>query len=76
MSPLRTKGDIEVKGQGPTKVITVCSTPLKSYDPDKLRSEEADEAEGEANTNVCQYITSSFFGNMMQSLINKPSCFI
>ena len=40
--------DIEVKGQGPTKVITVCSTPLKSYDPDKLRSEEADEAEGEA----------------------------
>jgi hypothetical protein len=28
--------------------LFVCSTPLKSYDPDKLRSEEADEAEGEA----------------------------
>ena len=52
--------DIEVKGQGPTKVITVCDTSSyghaltyqisltylerqKSYGPDKLRWEEAEE---------------------------------
>ena len=52
--------DVEVKGQGPTKVITVCDTPpyghaptyqisltylerQKSYGPDKLRWEEAEE---------------------------------
>jgi hypothetical protein len=54
--------DLEVKGQGLTKVITVCDTPpyghaptyqisltylerQKSYDPDKLRWEEAEAEE-------------------------------
>jgi hypothetical protein len=54
--------DLEVKDQGPTKVITVRDTPphghaptyqisltylekQKSYDPDKLRREETEEAE-------------------------------
>jgi hypothetical protein len=52
--------DLEVKGQGPTKVITVCDIPpyghaptyqikltylerQKSYGPDKLRREEAEQ---------------------------------
>ena len=52
--------DLEVKGQGPTKVIMACDTPpyghaptyqisltylerQKSYGPDKLRWEEAEE---------------------------------
>ena len=53
--------DLEVKGQGPTKVIMVRDTPpyghartyqlsltyLESYGPDKLRWEEAEEAEEE-----------------------------
>ena len=56
--------DFEVKGQGPTKVITVRDTPpyghaptyqisltylerQKSYGPDKLRWEEAEETEAE-----------------------------
>ena len=56
--------DLEVKGQGPTKVITVHDTPpyghaptyqisltylerQKCYGPDKLRWEEAEEAEAE-----------------------------
>ena len=65
MSPLKKQlFDLEVKGQGPTKVITVRDTPpyghaptctyqisltylekQKSYDPDKLRWEEAEAAE-------------------------------
>jgi hypothetical protein len=67
--------DLEVKGQGPTKVITVRNTPpyghastyqisltymylerQKSYGPDKLRWEEAEEAEAEEknqNKTIC-----------------------
>jgi hypothetical protein len=61
--------DLEVKGQGPTKVITVCDTPpyghaptyqisltylerQKSYGPDKLRWEEAEEAEVEVEEKI------------------------
>ena len=57
--------DLEVKGQGSTKVITIHDTPpyglahtyqisltylerQKSYGPDKLRREKAEEAEAEA----------------------------
>ena len=61
MSPLKKQlFELEVKGQGPTKVITVCDTPpyghattyqisltylerQKSYGPDKLCWEEAEE---------------------------------
>jgi hypothetical protein len=59
--------DLEVKGQGPTKVITVHDTPpyghaptyqisltylerQKCYGPDKLRWEEAEEAEEKNQT--------------------------
>ena len=63
MSPLKKQlFDLEVTGQGPTKVITVRDTlpyghaptyqisltyleRQKSYDPDKLRWEEAEEEE-------------------------------
>ena len=61
----RTRKYLEVKGQGPTKVITVRDTPpyshaptyqisltylerQKSYGPDKLHWEEAEEKEEEA----------------------------
>ena len=62
--------DIEVKGQGPTKVITVRDTPpyghaptyeisltylerQKSYGPDKLRWEEAEEVEEKIRLKQC-----------------------
>jgi hypothetical protein len=65
--------DLEVKGQGPTKVIAIHDTPpyglahtyqisltylerQKGYGPDKLRWEEAEEAEAEANFTVVQKI--------------------
>ena len=70
--------DLEVKGQGLTKVNTVCDTPpyghaptyqiqltylerQKSYGPDKLRWEEAEEAEEQNQTKtIC---LSSFEGD-------------
>ena len=69
--------DIEVKGQGPTKVITACDTPpyghaptyqisltylerQKSYGPDKLcweeAEEEAEEVEAEEKIRLKQYV--------------------
>ena len=67
--------DLEVKGQGPTNVITVRDTPpychaptyqisltylerQKSYGPDKLRWEEAEEeAEAEEKIRLKQYVS-------------------
>ena len=66
--------DLEVKGQGPTKVITVRDIPpyghaptyqisltylerQKSYGPDKLRWEEAEEAEAEEQIRLKQYVS-------------------
>ena len=66
--------DLEVKGQGPTKVNTVCDTlpyghaptyqisltyleRQKSYGPDKLRWEEAEEAEVEEKIRLKQYVS-------------------
>jgi hypothetical protein len=65
---------LEVKGQGPTKVITVRDTPpyrhaptyqisltylerQKSYGPDKLRWEEAEEVEAEEKIRLKQYVS-------------------
>ena len=66
--------DLEVKGQGPTKVIMVRDTPpyghaptyqlsltylerQKSYGPDKLRWEEAEEEEEEEKIRLKQYVS-------------------
>ena len=66
--------DLEVKGQGPTKVITVRDTPpynhahtyqisstylerQKSYGPDKLRWEEAEEEAAEEKIRLKQYVS-------------------
>ena len=68
--------DVEVKGQGPMKIITVCDTlpyghaptyqiyltyleRQKSYGPDKLGWEEAEEteAEGEEKIRLKQYVS-------------------
>ena len=71
--------DLEVKRQGPTKVITVRDTPpyghahtyqisltylerQKSYGPDKLRWEEAEEAEAEEKNQTKTICLPSFEG--------------
>jgi hypothetical protein len=71
--------DLEVKGQGPTKVLTVHNTPpyghaptyqisltylerQKSYGPDKLRWEEAEEAEEEEKNHTKTICLPSFEG--------------
>ena len=66
--------DLEVKGQGSMKVITVRDTPpyghaptyqisltylerQKSYGPDKLRCDEAEEAKAEEKIRLKQYVS-------------------
>jgi hypothetical protein len=66
--------DLEINGQGPTKVITVRDTPpyghaptyqisltylerQKSYGADKLRWEEAEEAEAEEKIRLKLYVS-------------------
>ena len=80
--------DLEVKGQGPTKVITVRDTPpyghaptyqisltylerQKSYGPDKLRWEEAEEAEAEEEEiRLKQYVSLRSKGRHNNKRIN------
>jgi hypothetical protein len=67
MSPLKKQlFDLQVKGQGPMKVITLCDTPPYGHAPtyqisltylDKLRWKEAEEEAEEEKIRLKQYVS-------------------
>ena len=84
--------DLEVNGQGPTKVITVRDTPpyghaptyrisltylerQKSYGPDKLRWEEAEEVGAEETRGSQEPVIAHLVFNLTSKVDRKRKCY-